>query len=51
MDQQDVLNWAYFSKLNGGGSSWYDFNHDGRTDAADRAIIEANMGKRCGPGT
>lgn len=49
VDAQDLANWQYFSTLNGGRSSWYDFNHDGRTDAADRAIIEANMGRRCTP--
>ena len=27
-----------------GGSSVYDFDHDGLTDEADRAVIEANMG-------
>ena len=37
----------YFSQLNQGQSSWYDFNHDGRTDAADRAVIEARLGQRC----
>jgi len=27
-----------------GGSSTYDFDHDGRTDDADRAVIEAHLG-------
>ena len=48
VDQQDLENWQVFSTRNGGRSSWYDFNYDGRTDAADRAIIESNLGKRCG---
>lgn len=48
VDAEDLRNWQEFSTLNGGRSSWYDFNHDGLTDAADRAIIQANMGKRCG---
>ena len=31
----------------GGLSSWYDFNVDGLTDSADRAIITANLNKNC----
>jgi len=50
VDQADLDNWQELSGLNGGRSSWYDFNHDGKTDAADRAIIQANMGKTCGAG-
>lgn len=49
VDQTDLDNWQELSQLNGGQSSWYDFNHDGRTDAADRAIIQANLGRRCTP--
>ena len=30
-------------------SSVYDLNHDGITDSADLLIIEANLGRRCGP--
>lgn len=47
VDQQDLDNWRELSQLNGGQSSWYDLNHDGRTDAADRAIIERHLGRRC----
>ncbi|TSH89143.1 sulfatase-like hydrolase/transferase [Verticiella sediminum] len=49
VDQKDVDNWRELSRLNGGQSSWYDFNHDGRTDAADLAIIEKNLGRSCSP--
>lgn len=51
VDQRDLDNWAELSQLNllngVAQSSWYDFNHDGKTDAADRAIIQANLGKTC----
>jgi arylsulfatase A-like enzyme len=30
-----------------GGASWYDFNDDGLTDAADEAIVRANFGRNC----
>lgn len=32
-----------------GESSWYDFNVDGKTDAADLAIINSHFGQRCRP--
>jgi hypothetical protein len=48
VDAQDLADWAVFSTRNGGRSSWYDFNHDGLTDGADRAVIESRLGKRCG---
>ncbi|MCB5363783.1 sulfatase-like hydrolase/transferase [Pusillimonas sp. CC-YST705] len=51
VDQTDLANWTELSQLNlyegVAQSSWYDFNHDGKTDATDRAIIEKNMGKTC----
>ncbi|MER1968178.1 sulfatase-like hydrolase/transferase [Castellaniella sp. GW247-6E4] len=47
VDQKDLDNWQELSQLNGGQSSWYDFNHDGATDAADRQIIQNNMGRTC----
>ena len=47
VDPQDVDNWRELSRLNNGQSSWYDFNHDGKTDDADLAIIQANMGRTC----
>ncbi|WP_218574473.1 sulfatase-like hydrolase/transferase [Halopseudomonas laoshanensis] len=47
INEQDLEDWSYFSQLNGGRSSWYDFNLDGLTDAADRQIIEDNLGLTC----
>ena len=49
VDAQDLENWRELSQRNGGQSSWYDLNHDGRTDEADRAIIETHMGRQCAP--
>lgn len=53
VDQADLDNWAELSQLNQldgkGQSTWYDFNHDGKTDEADKAIILANIGKTCAP--
>jgi hypothetical protein len=43
----DVQWWQYFSTFNGGGSSWYDFNYDGVTDAQDLAVIQQYMGTNC----
>jgi len=47
VDAADIEAWTRFSRENGGKSSWYDFNLDGRTDEADLAIIQENMGKSC----
>lgn len=47
INQKDLDDWAVFAQLNGGRSSWYDFNLDGLTDAADRQIIEDNLGLDC----
>lgn len=47
VNQKDLDDWAVFAQLNGGQSSWYDFNLDGLTDAADRQIIEDNLGLDC----
>jgi len=47
VNQEDLSNWEELSQLNKGQSSWYDFNHDGKTDAADKTIIQSNMGKAC----
>jgi hypothetical protein len=33
--------------VNGGGSSWYDFNYDGVTDESDLAVIQQHMGTNC----
>ena len=51
VDSNDLDEWAYWAdpEQGGGLSSWYDFNHDGLTDEADKAIIEAHMGTDCRP--
>src|SRR5690606_13240455 len=51
VDQTDLDEWAHWADPNqgGGASSWYDFNHDGITDEADKAIIEANLETQCQP--
>ncbi|ACE84607.1 sulfatase-like hydrolase/transferase [Cellvibrio japonicus] len=51
VDGTDLEQWAYWADPDQGGgySSWYDFNYDGLTDAADRAVIEANRGNQCQP--
>jgi hypothetical protein len=49
VDEADVTNWKYYSTLNGGRSSWYDFNHDGLTNETDLVTIQQNMGKDCRP--
>ncbi|ACE85666.1 sulfatase-like hydrolase/transferase [Cellvibrio japonicus] len=51
VDEQDQAEWAYWAdpEQGGGLSSWYDFNRDGLTDAADGEIILANMGNDCRP--
>lgn len=47
VDEQDLDEWEKWSSRNGGRSSWYDLNHDGLTDEADKAIIEENLGSDC----
>ncbi|SAI50931.1 sulfatase [Bordetella ansorpii] len=47
VDRKDLDNWLELSKLNNGNSSWYDLNHDGKTDEADRQIIQNNLGRTC----
>jgi hypothetical protein len=46
VNQQDLADWAFFSQ-SWGLSSVYDLNFDGLTDAADRSIIEQNLGRVC----
>jgi hypothetical protein len=46
VNQQDLANWAFYSQ-SWGLSSVYDFNFDGLTNAADRAIIEEHLGLVC----
>src|SRR5690606_38328267 len=43
VDQEDIDNHSRLASQ-WGGSSLYDFNHDGLTDAQDLAIIQANLG-------
>ena len=47
---KDVAGWKTYSVLNGGQSSWFDFNYDGKTDNTDLGIIYANWQKRCPQG-
>jgi hypothetical protein len=52
VDQADIENWQIFADTCAANpnqcSSFYDLNHDAVTDSADRVIIEANFGRRCG---
>ena len=45
----DLTDWEFFSTFHGGGSSWYDFNHDGFTNTTDGEVIQANLGRNCNP--
>jgi hypothetical protein len=47
VNQKDVNGWRTYSVLNGGQSSWFDFNFDGKTDNTDLGIIYENWGYRC----
>lgn len=47
VDSKDLTEFNRWATTTGGKSSWYDFNLDGLTDAADLAIIQANLGKSC----
>jgi hypothetical protein len=47
VNDEDLINWQSFSMFNGGGSSWYDFNFDGRTDEQDEAVIQQHLGTNC----
>lgn len=55
VDKKDLQEWETFSKLNGGGSSWYDFTGpenlgpDGLTDSYDLTFIQKYIGKPCRP--
>ncbi len=42
----DIKDWYLFTVHNG-GSSWYDFNHDGHTDIKDLDFIGAHLGTNC----
>jgi hypothetical protein len=47
VNQLDIMDWQFFSMFNGGGSSWYDFNHDGLTNELDETVIEQHLGTNC----
>ncbi|MCC5872748.1 MAG: sulfatase-like hydrolase/transferase [Gammaproteobacteria bacterium] len=46
VDARDLEEWERYA-TKGGGSSVYDLNLDGFTDALDEAIILANLGRDC----
>jgi hypothetical protein len=46
VNDRDVANWLHFNQHNG-LSSWYDFNYDGLTNAADLAVIAQHLGTDC----
>jgi arylsulfatase A-like enzyme len=52
VNQEDFLDWQTFTETCKNNpnqcSSVYDLNLDAVTDSADRLIIEANFGRRCG---
>jgi hypothetical protein len=52
VDVDDLRNWQVFADIceqnQNQCSSVYDLNYDAVTDSADRVIIEANFGRRCG---
>jgi hypothetical protein len=52
VDVEDLRNWQVFADICAQNqnqcSSVYDLNYDAVTDSADRVIIEANFGRRCG---
>jgi hypothetical protein len=52
IDVQDLQYWQVFADIceqnQNQCSSVYDLNYDAVTDSADRVIIEANFGRRCG---
>lgn len=47
VNQDDIDGWEYWSAPERGKSSWFDLNLDGFTNIADKAIIEANLGRDC----
>jgi arylsulfatase A-like enzyme len=52
VNQEDLQHWQFFADKCAQNpnqcSSVYDLTHDAVTDTADRLIIEANFGRRCG---
>jgi hypothetical protein len=50
VDEKDLEGYYRFATGTGtGDSSWYDFDLDGNTDAADLDIIDSHFGQRCKP--
>jgi hypothetical protein len=47
VNAQDVVDWHYWTTINGGNSSWYDFNYDGVTNNLDFNVIYDNLGTKC----
>jgi hypothetical protein len=47
VNEEDNENWQFFSTENGGNSSWYDFNLDGKTDGLDQLAIQQNLRTKC----
>lgn len=51
VDNKDLGQWKKFNQMGEGepeqSSSWYDLNHDGKTDETDRDIIKQNLGTNC----
>jgi hypothetical protein len=41
VDQEDLDQLNFWAALTGGSSSWYDFDHDGKTTQADADLITA----------
>lgn len=46
VDQTDLANWQFYADGTG-GSSWYDINLDGVTDALDEMLIADDLGIEC----
>ena len=46
VDLKDMANWKKMAKLTS-GSSWYDVNTDGYTNATDQQIIIQHLGLQC----
>lgn len=47
VDAQDLADLSYWRGVVNDSSTWFDFNLDGLTDAADVAIVEANFEVKC----
>ncbi len=46
VNARDLADWYFFS-IHDGGSSWYDFDHNGVTDKADLQFITTYLGTNC----